>query len=117
MRYAKFYEDTDGITVGCKNGLVHVLSHRRRSLPPKSAYARVESAVGSGLVWIHFPMDVEETISTMWVCEIRGDSHVRSPTVLVSTDVLPRISIPLSPTLVTNLVREICTLWSLCMGK
>jgi len=117
MRYAKFYEDTDGITVSCKNGLAHVLSHRRGSLPPKSTYARVESAVGSGLLWIYFPMDVEETKFNMWVCEIGGDSHIRSPTVLVSTDVLPRITIPLSLTLVTNLVREICTLRSFRTGK
>jgi len=93
MRYAQFYEDTDGITVACKNGLVHILPHRRRSLPARSAYARGESAVGSGLVWIYFPMDVEETISAIWICEIGGDSHVRSPSIIVSTNVLSRTSI------------------------
>jgi hypothetical protein len=83
MRYVEIYQDTNSITVACNNGLVHMLSHRQRSRPSASAYARAESAVSNGLVWIYFPMDFQESISTVWICEIRGGSHIRSPTIIV----------------------------------
>jgi hypothetical protein len=86
MRYIEIYEDITGITVACKDGLVYMFSHRRQLLPPASAYARTESAVGDGLVWIYFPMGRQESISAVWICEIAGGSYIRSPTIIVSID-------------------------------
>jgi len=84
MRYVEIYEDIAGITVACKNGLVHMLSHRRQSPQPLSVYARTEST-GDGLVWVYFPMGRGESISAVWICEIAGDSYVRSPTIILRT--------------------------------
>jgi hypothetical protein len=113
MRYVEIYEDIAGITVACKNGLVHMLSHRRQSPQPLSVYARTEST-GDGLVWVYFPMGRGESISAVWICEIAGDSYVRSPTIIVSTDLFLDIWILLIMRLVENLTWKTRTLWSLC---
>jgi len=93
MRYIEIYEDIAGITVACRDGLVYMCSHRRKSLPPASEYARTGSAVSNGLVWIHFPIGRQESISAIWMCELAGGSYIRCPTIIVSIDLFLEIYI------------------------
>jgi hypothetical protein len=86
MRYIELADDTAGISVACcTEGLVHMILHRRNSIPPTSTYARIESTVGHNLVWMYFPMRQGESVSGIWIRERFGNSYDRCPAVIVSS--------------------------------
>jgi hypothetical protein len=84
MRYVEICDDIAGIAVACSSGFVHMFSHHRTSPLPISEYARVESAVGTGLVWMYFPIRPGESISEAWICRAAGGSFIWDPSIIVS---------------------------------